>query len=321
MQQFAWQPGVGIDSAALARLRSHFSQPGYPMGEAWFMGEERRMFHDLMGDVSGLTAWELQEALQEIASGTSSFGPHAEWNDWYHYLLGQLLPRSHENFVSSLLESLITCFFALYPNGVHRPPYKHFHSDILNTLGRCMMDPRCWNGGDIVVGSMLHRSNNNPNRVWCWWDASGDFSASMCLCLKYLAPPLVQSWLASVLAIPSPHWRAQVLVWLVGSNELLRGQVRWPSELKIEAHPSVGWEWSHCLRPELATSDESGATPVESFLPRAATEAALAVTQEYFTEDTYLAWLESISQVPYLEAELAAIPSTFEGMYVRRREA
>jgi hypothetical protein len=285
------------------------------------MGDERRMFHELMGDVGSLTAWELQEPLQEIASGTSSFGPHAEWHDWYHYLLGRLLPRGHENFVSSLLESLITGFFAIYPNGVHIPPYRQFHSDILNTLGRCMMDPRCWNGEDVVVGSMLHRSNNNPNQVWCWWDASGDFSASMYLCLKYLPPSLVPSWFASVLAIRSPHWRAQVLVWLVGSNELLRGVVRWPSELQIEAHPSVGWEWSHCLRAELATSDQSGAEPVDSFVPRSSREGALAVAREHFTEDVYLAWLESISQVPYLHAELAAIPSTFESLYVGRGEA
>lgn len=285
------------------------------------MGEERRMFHELVGDISSLTAWELQAPLQEIASGTSSFGPHVEWNNWYHYLLGQLLPRSHENFVSSLLESLITGFFALYPNGIHREPYKRFRNDILNTLGRCMMDPRCWSGEDIVIGSMLHRSNNNPNQIWRWWDASGDFSASMYLCLKYLPPSLVPGWFASSLAIRSPHWRAQVLVWLVGSHDLLRGLVRWPSERKIDAHPSVGWEWSHCLHAELATADQSGATPVDSFLPLTSREIALAVAREYFTEDVYLSWLESISRVPYLEAELAAIPSTFEGMYVRRGEA
>jgi hypothetical protein len=235
--------------------------------------------------------------------------------------LGQLLPRSHDNFVSSLLESLITGFFTLYPNGIYREPYKQFHGDILNTLGRCMMEPRCWNDENIVVGSMLQRSNNNPNRVWCWWDASGDFSASMYLCLKYLPPSLVPNWFTSVLSIRSPHWRAQVLVWLVGSHEMLRGLIRWPSELKIEAHPSVGWEWSHCLRPELASSDQSGASPVESFLPPPSREGALAVASEDFTEDVYLSWLESISQVPYLEAELAAIPSTFESMYVRRGEA
>lgn len=46
----------------------------------------------------------------------------------------------------------------------------------------------------------------------------------------------------------------------------------------------------------------------------------LQVAHAYFTEDVYLEWLSSISSVPYLEAELAEIPSTFEGLYVRAGE-
>ncbi|MBI3528799.1 MAG: hypothetical protein HY067_12625 [Betaproteobacteria bacterium] len=287
------------------------------MGEAWFMGEERRLFCELQGDLASLAARELQAPLQEIASGTSSFGPMQEWHDWYHYMLGQLLSRGHEHFVSSLLESLITGFVALYPNGVHSPPYRQFLDDALVTLGRCMMDERCWNGTDIVLGTLLHRSNNNPNRVWCWWDASGDFSASMFFCLKYLPSPLLQGWLQSVLAIPSPHWRAQVLAWLVGAHGILNGRIQWPSEFLVEARPSVGWEWSHCLRAELAAADAAEAPAVPSLLSADSRSRALQAVDAYFTEDVYLEWLLSISSVPYLEAELAEIPSTFEGLYVR----
>ncbi len=321
MQRFCWLPGVGVDAIALERLRSHFRQPSSPMGEAWFMSEERGMFPELMGDLSSLSAFELQTPLAEIASGTSCFGPLEEWDHWYHYLLGQLLPRSHEAHVTSLLELLITGFCALHPNGIQRSPYEHFRSDVLNTLGRCMMDPRCWSEGGIVIGSMLHRSNNNPARVWCWWNASGDFSASMFLCLKYLPPSIIPDWLASVLAISSPHWRAQVLVWFVGSHELLRGRVRWPSEFEERAYPSVDWNWSHCLGPQLTSSDTSGAEPVESFLPSSTREVTLAIAQQFFTEDVFLAWLESIHEIPYLVAELASIPSAFESIYVRARQA
>lgn len=317
-ETFVWQPGVGIDPAALARLLLHFKRPTQPMGEAWFMGEERHLFHELMQDVSRLSAEQLQQPLQEIASGTSCFGPRAEWHAWYHHLLGQLLPRCHERFVSSLLEFLATGFFALYPNGIHRSPYPQFRSDVLNTLGRCLMVAECWDGDDIVIGSMLHRSNDNPNRVWCWWDASGDFSASMYLCLKYLPPSQVERWFASVLAIPSPHWRAQLIVWLVGSHELLTGELRWPSEWDENAYPSVSWTWSHCLRPDLATSDDSGAPAVECFLPETSREIVLAAVQRHFTDEVYLSWLESIARVPSVEAELAEIPSTFERMYLRR---
>ena len=163
MEQFRWHPGIGIDATALARLRSRVPRPNEPMGEAWFMGTERRIFHELEGNIAELSAWDLQTSLTEIASGTSSFGPYAEWNAWYHYLLGQLLPRSHEAFVSSLLESLITAFVAIYPNGVHSAPYPEFLDDALLTLGRSVMEPECWAGNEIVIGSFLHRSNNNPN--------------------------------------------------------------------------------------------------------------------------------------------------------------
>ena len=58
-----------------------------------------------------------------------------EWNNWYHYLLGALVPRSHEAFVSYLLESLLTGFMAIYPNGIYREPYEGFREDVLLTLG------------------------------------------------------------------------------------------------------------------------------------------------------------------------------------------
>lgn len=316
MEEFLWKPGVGINQDALSRLRSHFRQPDEAMGEAWFMGGNRRIFQELKGDLSKLSAEDLQGPLTEIASGTSSFGPSREWNQWYHYLLAQLLPRSHDAFLSSLLESLITGFIAIYPNGVYAPPYRKFLDDALLTLGSCMMEPDCWDGNEVAVGSLLHRSNNNPNRVWCWWDASGDFSASMFFCLKYLPDDHLEGWLRSALAIPSPHWRAQLIAWFVGAHDLLTGKINWPSEFPGSARPSVNWEWSHCLRPELATNDASGASRITSLLPASARSITLRVVRSYLSDDVFLDWLTSISNVSYLEYELAEIPSTFESKYL-----
>jgi hypothetical protein len=318
MDPFVWIPGSGIDQRALARLRSRFKRPKEPMGEAWFMGEERRLYDELKGDLSALSVRELQEPLHEIASGTSSFGPLAEWRDWYHYLLGQLVPRAHDSSVSSLLESLITGFIALHPNGVHSRTYPQFLGDSLMTLGQSMMASTCWSENDIVVGTCLHRSNRNPNQIWRWWDASGDFSASMFFCLKYLPYSLVPAWFQSVLDIPSPHWRAQVLVWLVGSHEMLTSRTCWPSSFSLEPRPSVAWEWSHCLSSELATADETGAAAMPSLLPESSCKLALQVVRSHFTESVFIDWLLSIASVPYLEAELAELPSTFESMYVGR---
>lgn len=318
MTKFLWKPGQGVDYLALERIRAQCPRPAEPMGEVWFMGEERRLFRELLGNLDDMTTQDVQKPLEEIANGTSSFGPMEEWTNWYHYLLGALIPRSHESFFSYLLELLMTGFMAVYPNGIYREPYEGFGEDVLVTLGRCMMDSTCWNGLDIAIGHILCQSDDNPNRVWVWWNASGDFSASMFFCLKYLPESSVESWLRSVFDIPSPHWRAQVIVWLVGAHGILNNVIRWPSEFSMEARPYIGWEWSYCLRGDIPARDASGAPPMATFIPEAARTSALNLVQSYFTEDRFLEWLDCIATVSYLKSELAEIPSMFETLYVRQ---
>ena len=286
------------------------------------MSEERKMYPELSADLTQLSAEEIQRPMTEIPAGYSSFGPMKEWEDWYHYLLPHVLPRAHKgSILASLVETLITGYIALYPNGVHVAPYKTFREDTLRTLGLCMMEPKCWNGRQIVVGEILHRSNANPRGVWRWWDASGDFSASMFFCLKYLPLDLLGGWMRSVLAIPSPHWRAQLIVWAVGAHGMLEGRVGWPSQWNQNASPAVSWDWSHCLRPELASGDASGISPMTALLPEASRGDALHLLRSYFTEDVFLEWLESIGTVEYLRVELGEIPSAFERLFVRNAPA
>ena len=175
-QPFQWTPGDGYDEEALTRLQRAFPRPKEPMGEAWFMGKTRSMYTGLMGDLDALSVDELVEPLSEIATGTRSFGPFTEWTEWFHYLLGHLVPRSHVS--DSLLETLITAFMSLYPDGIDNEPYRGFGSDVLNTLGRCMMDRTCWADGRIVVGRLLHGGGWSGTGGWPRGDASGDFSAS-----------------------------------------------------------------------------------------------------------------------------------------------
>jgi hypothetical protein len=51
------------------------------MGEAWFMGDGRHMYLELMGDLGSLTTSHLKDILTEIASVTGSFGAYVEWHD------------------------------------------------------------------------------------------------------------------------------------------------------------------------------------------------------------------------------------------------
>ncbi|MBI2747562.1 MAG: hypothetical protein HYX45_18520 [Burkholderiales bacterium] len=317
MENFLWQPGLGHDQAALVRLRSHFERPREPMGEAWFMSDERKMYPELLGDLASLSCRELQDPLTEVASGTCSFGEMEEWTVWYHYLLGQLIPRSHECFVDSFLEYLVTGFIAIHPTNDGAEPYAGFRLDALNTLGRCIMDPSCWDGSEIRLGRILHRSNNNPNRVWCWWDASGDFSASMFFCLKYLPVSQVPGWIESVFTITSPHWRAQILVWLLGARDILIGAIKWPSDFKREGVASVSWAWSHCLGPNLAGIERTLSSAGGSLITEAAANHVLNAVRGYFTQERYLEWLMSFDQVPYVRDEISHLPRDFEAVYMR----
>lgn len=316
MKPFLWIPGRGSDPIALSRLRSRIPCPREPMGEAWFNTDKRRMYPELLGDLNTLSIPQLQDVLTEIASGNCCFGPHEEWSAWFHYLLGALLPRSHETHVSGLLEHLITAFITIYPNGLHAVPYPEFRDDVLLTLGQCMMEPGCWDEGQIVIGRLLHRSNHNPNQVWCWWDASGDLSSSLCFCLKYLPEAQIANWFRSVLAIPSPHWRAQLVVWLVGAHELLHGRLSWPADLPESSYPAISWHWSHYLKDTLATHDQSGAPSMSAMLPDANRLAVLEVLRRDLTRNRYQGWLASINEVCCLQSELGDIPQHFEQLYL-----
>jgi hypothetical protein len=214
------------------------------------MGSERRMFHELMGDLEAVPVEALQTALWELTSGTFALGALDEWHDWYHYLLPRLLPRAHQAFARSLLEILISGFISQYPSGITQEPYPGFQDDCILTLGRCMMDEQCWNGEEVRLGSMLHRSNRNPAQIWGWWNTSGDLSASLMFCIKYLPPELVAPWIRSALEIKSPHWRAQMMVWLVGAHDVLTGKASWPGGHPTGMYPppSIDWDGMECLR-------------------------------------------------------------------------
>lgn len=307
---FLWIPGQGCDAAALTRMRAAFPRPREPMGEAWFMGETRAMFRDLLGDLSTLPIRDIQTALFEIASGTKSFGERAEWTDWYHHILAQTLPRAHEKNVSSYVETLITTFISLYFDGVTREPYKGFRRDALNTLGRSLMNPECWDGERIRIGRFLHRDYNPRVGVWFWRDASADFSASMFFCLKYLDAEEIAPWLRSVLSIPDPHWRAQIMVWFIGAYDLLTGRIVDPSSYEISDCPSVYWDSAHLL-----TRAASDGAPTR-FLPQANREAALTTLAAVMQEEVYLDWLCAIAAFDYLESELADLPERFRMLYI-----
>lgn len=308
-EPFLWRPGAGCDAGARARMKRAFPRPRQPMGEAWFMGETRKLYPELCGELSTLEIEDIQRPLYEIASGVRSFGELDEWTDWYHHILAETLPRAHETYAfDSYVEHLVTAFFSLYPDGVAREPYKGFRRDALDTLGRVMMNEDCWEGERIRIGAFLHREYNPRVGKWFWHDASGDFSASMFFCLKYLDAEEIAPWLRSVFAIPDPHWRAQIMVWFVGAHPLLAGEVADPSKFGVGDWPSLHFEAAHLHQYH----------PPRAFIAHANREAARAAAAALMNDDVHLDWLLSMSQFDYLEAELMDLPESFRRLYILR---
>lgn len=303
--EFLWIPGQGCEYAAVKRMRKNFSCPRHPMGEAWFMGDERKMYPELMGDLNKLDIDFLQEMFRTIGSGTTSFGPMQEWSGWFHYLLGQLLLKAHEHHVCSLLEYMITAFMNIYPHGVESEPYSGFREDALKTLGKSIMDEECWDGQNIVNDKIL--------KTWHGDEASGDFSSSMFFCLKYLSKDQIPAWADSILSIESPHWRAQLMIWLVGADKILRGEIKQPCQFKD--YPSIGWEWSHCISGGVSHLERHKKS-FPDFISPENRESFLETVSRTMTEDMYLDWLDLISQEKDMETGLLGIPWKFEKIYL-----
>ncbi|NIJ19377.1 hypothetical protein FHS95_001046 [Sphingomonas naasensis] len=234
---FHWEPGQGPHAAALERMCAAFPRPREPMGEAWFMSEQRETYPELLGDLAALTDTQIVPPLVEIATGASCFGPRDEWTDWYHYLLPRLLQRPPGPYSRSLAELLITGFMAEHPDPVGRGPYPLFRVDALATLGRYVMSPHLWRNGTRFASESGGLS-----------DCDCLLSASLFFRLKYLDAGAVEPWLESVFAIEDRYWMAQILFWLIGAHPILSGAITQPAQFPEGWPFAVSWNWSHALR-------------------------------------------------------------------------
>ena len=185
---YKWVPGKALNTNSIERLKVLAPRPADVMGEAWFLGEQRRIFHELEGDPKDIPLSILQKIFGEIISGIRSFGAYDEWVEWTHYLVPRLVHRAHEHELGSLCEVLIGGVLQVSLGEETDERYEIYAKDILETLGQSLMVPENWENGKVRVGSMLHRSNRNPARYWGWDNASGDLSASIFLCLVFCRP-------------------------------------------------------------------------------------------------------------------------------------
>lgn len=278
LTDFRWVPGNGPDANALSRMAEVFTKPRTPMGEAWFMAEERHMYPELLGSLDLLSDEQIVHPLEEIASGMSAFGPLEEWIEWYHYLLPRLLKRRWGPYIYHPVELLVTGLVAQHPNTHGRRPYAQFQNDVLETLGQYIMSPEFWQiADDEVPGCFDKWEGPNGN---CGWDiAEGLLSASLFLCLKYLPSMLVGPWFHSVASISNIYWQAQLTVWLVGVHPILTNEIEQPAQLSEELHWSVGWNWSHVLAGDYTGKSEPSIKQIP-FLPARNREAVMDIARQ-----------------------------------------
>lgn len=300
---FNWVPGEGVCTDRLKAMKASQHKPTKPMGEAWFMGEDRRIFTELNSDVSDLPVDLLQQILNEIGAGIASFGFLDKWREWFEYLLPELILRGHERYVSWLHEDICSAFLQIDLDDESRHSSEQHRDDVLHTLGKSIMQAERWHNGSVVLGKTLHPANDYPSGKWGWANVSGDLAASMFLCLRLMKAEDVEEWVQSIFAIGCPYWRAQVLTWLVGAKPLLEGKVLFPSQFDGWT-PQIDWSGSHYINgthgaDRVARSAISDANIAEF---KAASQAALS------TPDLEV-WIEEILSVDALRSEVGLVIS------------
>jgi len=315
---YLWIPGTGPDASALDRMTRAFPRPGQPMGEAWFMGSERKMFaQPLSTPVPELEIDYVQLMLREILMGPPCFGQREEWTEWFHYLLPRLIPLALQNYGFSVTqESLVCAMFAQHPDPDFVAPYADFRENMLATLGRTLMSADVWEGGRMKPGTVLLHEGRHYGVPWWYRNvASPSISATLFLCLKYLHPDQIGGWVESVFRIDCPYWRGQLMIWLLGAKPFFEGKISQPKQFE-DLEPEITWEYSHCLSGEFPPDMElvlppgfddstrqtrNYMTPFVSDANRAAfNDACHRALPDATRED----WCAQVAAVPLLEREM-----------------
>lgn len=294
-------------------MRNHFPLPAEPMGEAWFMSEQRCMFDELLGDLDAFTLEELRSPLEEIASGNSSFGPMDEWTAWYRYLLAQLVERHSERSFDSLYQHLVAAFIAVHPRGIDEV-YPGFADDARHTLGRSLMDPSRWTGDRLAVPPPEDPFAGGRHAAFEWSVACGDFSAGVFFCAKYLIEDELDAWLDSIFAIRCPLWTTQLYSWLLAAHPLLTGRVLELADLDSDPWTNVVWHGAHVLKGDFSGVYEPSPSPLP-LLSSERCESVLAGVRRHVSKASYFAWLDAIKPYAYLETVLADTPDRFADVF------
>jgi len=312
---YQWIPGNGPSQQAIERIRSNALKPAEPMGEAWFMGETRRMFDELVppNAVKELDLLEINTVLFEISAGTNCFGHFPEWDEWFKYMLPDLIERAGETlwFENNLFQSVVTAFMGVYWGGVEEQ-YAGFREDVLASLSVTMMDKMFWSGDpDSQTPGFLDLRKDGRGELKLFWNAGESdpsVSASIFFCLKYLHAEEVPAWVDSLLAIQDPLWQGNLMVWFLGAFDLLSRSTILPHEIE-KSNPRIEWDHSHLLG---SADNGSGFNDNSRFLPEENVRRFFSSMKAYYTEEKILDLAEVFSRTEHLAISTYNVPEILD---------
>jgi hypothetical protein len=307
IENYKWIPGQGPSLEALERMRAHFPKPSEPMGEAWFISETRFLWTDLLDKPLSEFPADQWEGVLWAISGTGNFGHLEEWEQWFRFLLPELIQRSNESW--HLFENVINAFFNIFDQGITEE-YKGFREDVFNTLPMCLMKPEYWfdwvderSKQPVKRAKFLIADVSNPRFAYDWnfRVANEEVSAAMFFCLRYMTPEEMPPWVESLTMIQDPYWRGHLLVWLIGFMELVAKPPITPRQFE-KTVPQLRWHDSFLARAWENATEFVSAQNISAFL----SEVCAKISPEVL-----LRWVDDFAAQPMLADHLFDIPDLY----------
>jgi hypothetical protein len=142
----------------------------------------------------------------------------------------------------------------------------------------------------------------------------------MFFCMKYLDAAQIADWVSSVFRINCPHWRAQLMIWLIGVHGMLTGRIAQPSQFPESRYTdlSPSWAWSHVTNGGYFERAGSGYVVLD-FIPSGNLAAFNRAIRETITERMFFDWLDRFEQHAHLKDNLFELPKRFADIYLPAR--
>jgi hypothetical protein len=180
------------------------------------------------------------------------------------------------------------------------------------------MDRSLWADGHLRADAMLRRYDAD-GEARHWRFICGDFSCLMFFCIKYLDTIQIAEWVPSVFRISCPHWRAQLMIWLIESRGMLTGAIKQPSEFPEPPVADVSpiWSWSHIIDGEYFEKDRTGYAVID-FISSENLAAFNAAVASEISEALVIDWKRSFARYEHLASRLPDFTERFRSLYIAK---